>query len=78
VDLDARDRRRPEGMMSNTRMDQIDVLDVLETIRRAREVRAETQRLIEQARQARETAAIIAGVPARFGVSYQAWDWKVR
>jgi hypothetical protein len=49
-------------MMSNTRMHQI---DVLETIRRAREVRAEARRLIEQARQARETAAIITSVRAR-------------
>jgi hypothetical protein len=69
------DRRRTERMMSNTQMDQ---LDVLETIRRAREIRAETRRLIEQARQARDGAAIIAGVPIRSGVSYQAWDWKVR
>jgi hypothetical protein len=62
------DRRRTERMMmSNTRMDQI---DVLETIRRAREVREETRRLIEQARQARETAAITAGVPAIFDL----WD----
>jgi hypothetical protein len=46
----------------------------LETIRRAREVRAETRRLIEQARQARETAAIIACVPARF----DPWDTPPR
>jgi hypothetical protein len=69
------DRRRTEVMMSNTRGDQI---DVLETIRRAREVRAASRRLIEQARQARETAAITAGVPARSSVSYQAWDRRVR
>jgi hypothetical protein len=56
------DRRRTEGMRSNARLDQI---DVLETIRRAREVRAEARRLIEQARQAREMAAIIGGVPVR-------------
>ena len=54
--------RRTEGMMSSTRLDQT---DVLETIRRAREVRAEARRLIEQARQARETAAIITSVRAR-------------
>jgi hypothetical protein len=54
-------------MSSNTRLDQ---LDALETITRAREVRAETQRLIEQAWQARETAATLAGVPARSGL----WD----
>jgi hypothetical protein len=45
--------------------DRLDQLDALETIRRAREVQAEARPLIAQARQARETAAIIAGVPAR-------------
>jgi len=55
-------RRRTKGLMSDTRLDQ---MDAEETIRRAREVRAETRRLIEQARKARQTAASIGGVPAR-------------
>jgi hypothetical protein len=70
------DRRRPKRRMWNTRLDQA---EGLETIRRARETRAEARRVIEQARQGRETTVtIIAGVPARSGVSYEAWDRKVR
>jgi deoxycytidylate deaminase len=61
------DRRRTERMRSNTRLNQ---LDPQETIRRARAVRAESRRLIEQARQVRETTAITAGVPARSDL----WD----
>jgi deoxycytidylate deaminase len=61
------DRRRTEGRMSNTRLNQ---LDPQETIHRAREVRAEARRLIEHARQVRETAAIITGVPVRSDL----WD----